>query len=340
MTFYRSILKQVLPLRVLDQLRNGVLLTSLFKNIIYDFRRYSTFSRLFGENTQEKLRASICAHYHVLEKGISMPERRSVFGIDIANSLVKKLELWRQRNYGDDIQITSAYVVLQRYLECIGDTEIPQLLGVREFMATGIDLRFASAIGANGGAACFIREDYLEATHGDFSQLVTARRSIRHYSTEPVDLSVIEEAVRLAQQSPSVCNRQGAKVWWVLERKKVDEILALQNGNRGFGHLAQALLIVTCDLSIFEGSKERNQAFIDGGLFAMSLLYGLTYKGLGACPLNWCVDATRDKELHRVTNIPKSNQVIMLISVGHLPDKFSVAVSQRHELKDVLCPIK
>ena len=340
MTFFRSILKQVLPLRVLDQLRHGMSLASLCKNTIYDVRRYSIYSRLFGENTKEKLRASICAHYHVLEKGITMPERRSVFGIDIANSLVKKLELWRQRNYGNDIQIISAYVVLQRYLECIGDTEIAQLSSVIEFMSTGIDSGLASAIDAKGGSAHFRREEYLETTRGDFSQLVTARRSIRHYSTEPVSLSVIEEAVRLSQQSPSVCNRQGAKVWWVLESKKVDEILALQNGNRGFGHLAQALLIVTCDLSIFEGSKERNQAFIDGGLFAMSLLYGLTYKGLGACPLNWCVDAVRDKELHRVTNIPKSNQTIMLISVGHLPDKFAVAVSQRHELKDVLCPIE
>lgn len=340
MTSFKAILKQVLPVSVLDQLRHGMSLASLCKNTIYDLWCYSIYSRLFGEHTKEKLRASICAHYHVLEKGITMPERRSEFGIDIANGLVHRLDLWSQRNYGDDIQIISAYVVLQRYLECIGDIEIPQLSRVREFMASGIDSGFASAIDAKGGATYFNREDYLAVTRGDFSQLVTARRSVRHYSDEPVALSVIEEAARLAQQSPSVCNRQGAKVWWVLQRSKIDEILLLQNGNRGFGHLAQALLIVTCDLSIFEGSKERNQAFIDGGLFAMSMLYGLTYKGLGACPLNWCADSARDKNLHRLTNIPDSNQVIMLISVGHLPDKFSVAVSQRHELKDVLCPIE
>ena len=180
----------------------------------------------------------------------------------------------------------------------------------------------------------------MEATSGNFSQLVGARRSVRHYSSEPVSLSILEEAVKLAQQSPSVCNRQGAKVWWVLRREKIDEILALQNGNRGFGHLAKVLLIVTCDLGVFEGAKERNQVFIDGGLFAMSLLYSLSYKGLGACPLNWCVDVDRDKELHKITNIPRDHRVIMLVSVGHVPNEFSVAVSQRHELKHILCPIK
>ena len=170
--------------------------------------------------------------------------------------------------------------------------------------------------------------------------MVQARRSVRNYSPDPVSLSVIEEAVSLAQQSPSVCNRQGARVWWVLRREKIDEILTLQNGNRGFGHLAQALLIVTCELSVFEGSNERNQVFIDGGLFAMSLLYSLSHNGLGACPLNWCVDSNRDKDLHKLTNIPDAHQVVMLISVGHVPEEFSVAVSQRHDLKYILCPVK
>ena len=121
--------------------------------------------------------------------------------------------------------------------------EISRLSKVKEFVAKSIDLPLSSVNDVSGGVKNVSREDYLEATSGNFSQLVGARRSVRHYSSEPVSLSILEEAVKLAQQSPSVCNRQGAKVWWVLRREKIDQIL-LQTGIE-VGHLAKVLLIVT-----------------------------------------------------------------------------------------------
>jgi nitroreductase len=342
MSHFRALVKKLLPECLLSCVRSWKLSLILARNLIYDTWRYGKSSRLFGEDTKEKLRASICAHYHVLEKGISMTGRRQVFGVDVADNLVNKLEMWVEKAYGKDIQIASACLVLKRYLEALepGSDKISGISRIEKFLGSENNLEYVGEGTVVAGAKSVRRDEYIKAAKGDFSQLVSARRSVRHYSDKPILISEIEQAVRLAQQSPSVCNRQGSKVWWVADRKKIDEMLFLQNGNRGFGHLAQVLLTVTCDLSIFEGTKERNQAWIDGGLFSMSLLYALTYQGLGACPLNWCVDAGKDKEYRRVTRIPESYQVIMLIAVGHLPEKFNVAASQRHELKDVLCPIE
>jgi hypothetical protein len=72
-------------------------------------------------------------------------------------------------------------------------------------------------------------------------------------------------------------------VYSVSNDTAIEQVLALQNGNRGFGHLAKRVLIVSADLHAFIGPIERNKAFVDGGMFAMSLLYALHRLELGAC---------------------------------------------------------
>lgn len=116
----------------------------------------------------------------------------------------------------------------------------------------------------------------------------------------------------------------------------VRDLAALQNGNRGFGSLAPRLLIVSGEMQSFFGSSERNQIFIDGGLFSMSLLFGLHAMGLGACPLNWSVSFRQDRKLRRKFRIPESEAVIMIISLGYLPETLSVPKSVRYPLSGVM----
>jgi hypothetical protein len=49
--------------------------------------------------------------------------------------------------------------------------------------------------------------------------------------------------------------------------------LKLQGGIRGFGHLTNKLIVITSDTAVFLMMKD--QAFIDGGMYAMNVLYGL-----------------------------------------------------------------
>ena len=67
----------------------------------------------------------------------------------------------------------------------------------------------------------------------------------------------------------------------------------------------------------------------------MSLIYSLHSLGLGTCCLNWSVEKETDAQLRKITNIPASENIIMLIAVGHLPDEFEVAISQRLPLDEV-----
>lgn len=71
-------------------------------------------------------------------------------------------------------------------------------------------------------------------------------------------------------------------------------------------------------------------------MFSMSLVYGLHSLGLGTCYLNWSVKNKQDKELKMIAGIPDSDLVIMMITVGYLPEEFKVAQSPRKPLKEVL----
>lgn len=118
--------------------------------------------------------------------------------------------------------------------------------------------------------------------------------------------------------------------------ENAQEALDWQPGNKGFGHLASRGLVVTVDLQAFSGAGERNQAFIDGGMFAMSILYALHAQGLGACPLAWSMRPADDVKMRRALDIPNNEAVIMMISVGNLPDTLQVAKSHRMPLDHFL----
>ena len=51
-------------------------------------------------------------------------------------------------------------------------------------------------------------------------------------------------------------------------KNQIAKILEVQGGNRGFGHLANRLIIITSEVGVFTGVAERNQVYIDGGMYA------------------------------------------------------------------------
>ncbi|MBT9494513.1 MAG: nitroreductase family protein [Paucibacter sp.] len=169
------------------------------------------------------------------------------------------------------------------------------------------------------------------------SQFFAQRYSVRQFDPAAVvEEQLIEQAVRMAQKTPSVCNRESGTVFAVRDKARMNKLLALQNGNRGFGDQAGLLMIITSRQDTFLSPGERYQAWIDGGLFAMSLIYALHSLGLGSCCLNWSVEPEADLALKAASGIPADHAVIMMLAVGHLPEQFRVASSPRRPLTDVL----
>ena len=172
-----------------------------------------------------------------------------------------------------------------------------------------------------------------------FEQLVSARRSVRSFTSMVVPREMIEHAIRLAQLSPSACNRQTCRVHLVRDEGRKKALLALQNGNRGFGHLIPALAVITSDSGAFFDASERHEPYVDGGLFSMSLMYALSAQGLATCCLNWCVSPGNDGALRKLLPLADSELVVMLMAIGYPEPSAMVPRSPRKSTESVMIEV-
>lgn len=303
-------------------------------NYFYDMQRYLKHSSTLGYGGKNKLRARIIAIYHNVEKGLSLPAPRPGFGEANLSYLLSALDLYLLRHGVDDSLCapSSALAAYVDFNRTAGNEDFPEKQRILKMIE-----RIGMGNSECGGTASISKAQIQAATQNVGSEFFTSRYSIRQYSNEEVSDEDIVEAVRIAQKSPSVCNRQTCRVYAIRERERIKRILDFHGGTRGFGEYVNRLLVVTNKLSSFWGASERNQCWIDGGLFAMSLLLGLHSQGLGACSLNWSKDANVDREFRKIVEIADDEAVIMFVAVGHIPENLNVAVSHRMPVADVLC---
>jgi nitroreductase len=305
---------------------------SLLRQFAYDAMRYMKWSQVSSlALSKEQLRSEITALYHTVEKGLSYSSPRPGFGIQNVNRLLLYVRMYRQR-YGDDDVTLTVDGVLESYISfCQQNGGIPRWLSQQM-----LDVQLSSTSAHQGGAKVVSRRDIEKAARVNFKVFCEQRYSVRHFSSVAVDDYVVKAAVSIAQKTPSVCNRQCWRVHVFSGEEDKRQVLECQSGNRGFGHEASRVLVVTSDLQPFAGTHERYQSWIDGGMFAMSLVYALHSFGLGTCCLNWSVNAKMDKRLKQVAEIPSSENVIMMIAVGNLVEEFKVACSTRRTPDSIL----
>ncbi|MCX7986265.1 MAG: nitroreductase family protein [Bacteroidales bacterium] len=323
--FIKSLLKKVLSYKLFYFLQKINFIRITYKAFKYDAKRYLKHSNAFFPfNTKGKLLGQIIAEYHAIEKGICMPERRIGFGQKLMSNLIDHCLLFVQ-NYGTNdenfihaVKVIAEYDLLHKAYPDKLDSTLEKKIE-----------KFLSNFPYDASSQLqMTREEYLKYNNAPFDKFSQSRHSLRNFSGN-VDENILFQAIQLAQTAPSSCNRQPSRVYIINEKEKIAQALALQNGNRGFGHLADKLLIITEDLNYFLSISERNEAYINGGMFSLNLLYALHFYGIGACPLNWCAEQENDMGLRKLCSIPENEIVILLIAIGGIPEKFMLASSPR-----------
>lgn len=273
--------------------------------------------------------------YHKLEKGLCMPGQQRFFGYDPARATLGLLKDWRASDFSTSDPIyRGALETIRAYRKRIEETPSGQTSLLKKTLDHEIQRnpeRFPE-LQTPSGAARAVRA-------GSFDVLETLaldRRSVRSFTPAKVDIDLIYRAVKIAQQSPSACNRQPCRVHHYNQRDTIDSMLEIQNGNRGFGHTIPTLLVLTAEATSFFDASERHEPYVDGGLFAMSLLLAFQAQGISSCCLNWCVEPAQDKAAHVRGNIPASERIIMYIAIGYADESALVPRSPRRQLASVI----
>lgn len=306
----------------------------LLPNIFKEFYKYIKYSGVISyKNSQRKSIGKIIMGYHVIEKGLSMPNTKLGFGTTKVTELINECTSYINKFGKDDIQLIHAIEVINEYKKYHKDNNY----SINSKLSDEIEkLKKISKIESCTKQINVNKEDYFSKIRSDFSTFSKSRKSIRNYSNDEIPIELIESAVDIAKFAPSSCNRQSYRVHLINNKNSIFEILKIQGGNRGFGNLANKLIIVTANLNYYHAVFEKNGVYVDGGLFSMNLLYALHEKGIGACSLNCCFSSKKESKIRQLIGLNNSEVMIMMITCGFVPENFKYALSEKYSVSEFL----
>ena len=256
---------------------------------------------------------------HMLEKGLVMRPRRNVFAVDYIASTVKcfraMLELRTQMPDAiDDEELRWAGAVLGEYFAVAGGH--PTIDKVRVWWNE------LPSLPTDGPRAVpFLRDLSLAppVAYRPLLMLAQRRRSVRWFDPARVDRRLIDQALLVAAEAPSACNRQPVEFRIFDDPDKVERVAAVPMGTRGFRHQFPAITVVVGKMAAFFSERDRHLIYIDGSLAAMSFILALESLGLSSVIINWPDVAAEEREMARLLELRPDERVVMLIAFGH-PD--------------------
>jgi nitroreductase len=288
----------------------------VIREALGDAWRYQRATGASNEWSDEKSAAQrhearLTMDYHRVEKGLALPEPKRPFGKAVAERMTALLAE------------TPAEASEQPYIE-YGERALASLGEWNEQGSINVE-----ATPFLTSAPVALDEDNVRAFFG-------SRHSVRNFDPDNVPTEgELRSIVELARNTPSVCNRQGFRVHMYRSREDIDAILKIQNGATGFAHVVPAVGVVTARRALFVGPDERNQRWVDGGLFAMTLVWAAHARGFATCMLNWSLPSVSSARLRKVADIPEGEDIVVVIAFGHAKEGARVARSQKRSIDDL-----
>ena len=284
----------------------------LLYSYVSDFTRFVKFS---GIRKDRGRRYKILMDLHRIEKGMSLPIPKRNFGKEPLQFLRNNVEYINEDRYLTDY----TFSLLGRYREYLDDNGMLSIVdSVLEVLSEAYKKETTAGI--------------VDIEFDQESNYLKKRKSVRNFKKHVVSSSTLKNVERLCNSAPSVCNRQPWTVSFYQDKKLIDRLLSLQNGNVGFRETIYNLAIISCDYRAFNIIGERNQIFVDGGMFSMNFVHALKVYGLDSCFLNWAVEPRRERKLHDLSKIEQSQRIIVMVAFGYAAENAKVAISPREEV--------
>ncbi len=272
---------------------------------------------------------------HRLEKGIAANRLKHVdtFAADYIEETIDDFSTLAKNGmepsfykWGND--------VLTTYFSIVASTEKIKTLKDK-FQSITIPTDMECDTTAESAPYAFSELPPLSLTYDQLNQLLHRRHSVRWYNDQMVTDEIIQRAVSAAITSPSACNRQAFNVY-CLRGEKLDEVKKLKLGFEIFAEHIHTFLFIVGDLSAYIEERDKHLIYIDGGLFAMSLMLAFETLGVSTCPINFPDMAWLDAEMDRILGLDPYQKGVMLMSIGYADANSPVPFSAKKQVDEVL----
>lgn len=283
--------------------------------------------------TKEKLEYSLLFEVHGLEKGFTVREGQRPFGVNRVKKIIKTLVMYDERDHDQGFAYDLALSALSEYCKLY---EEKKWTNREEYQAVSDYLRGKKCdkklpVGAYDLQRESIKRDALI----DYDKFLSSRKSVRNYSSKKLSDRDIEKAICAAGKTPSACNRQMCKAYYVdsADKKKVIEKYA--QGLKLFDLKNANYFIVTFDVNANYFVGEKNQGWFNAGLFTMNLMNAFHSLGIGSCPVQFGNSFKEEKKIKELLDIPQSERISVILIAGYYDEVSRVPYSTRKPVEEI-----
>lgn len=295
--------------------------------------RFLTYSSTIQNQSIAALQGLIIRQAHGIEVGLTYKPTRPGFGKAGIEALITNLEKYVQLN-GSDSLVEHVMGTLAEYCR------VNRELGHFPDFVEENGCRLAALAGVEWERLPELPpRQYQHRTYPEFDQFARDRRSCREYVQRPVDMEIINSAVTSALRSPSACNRQPCRVYVLNDPVARERALSLQNNRSSWRSDAGRILVITVDQGFYHGTREYNAAYVDGGLFCMTLAYSLHSQGLGTCMLNLNLPSPELDELRSAIGASGREVFIMMMATGYAQKTIPVCRKYHRSTDEVVVAV-
>jgi len=170
-------------------------------------------------------------------------------------------------------------------------------------------------------------------SYDDFLRLSEQRRSVRWFKQKKVPRKLVDQALMVARQSPSACNRLPYEYKIFDDPEMVKRVAGLPFGAAGYRENIPMIAVVVGKLDSYFSPRDRHNIYIDASLSAMSFMYALETLGLASSVINWPDFEPLERKMQKTLKLKTHERPIMLLAIGFADPKGKVAYSQKKDLK-------
>jgi nitroreductase len=276
--------------------------------------------------THVELRRNI----HRLEKGLIMRPRRDVFARDYITETIEFYEeaVAQCRTAPDTMEQSEmdwAHDVLTEYFRVSAE-------GDRTVDAARSRFDAAEYPGEFTGKIPYVKKQLSTVGYDDLERLVMQRRSVRWFEDRAVPRDLVDQALLLARQAPTACNRLPYEFRLFDDPEQVRVVSGIPFGTAGYGHNIPAIAVVVGKLESYFSPRDRHAIYVDSSLAAMQFMLGLETLGLSSSVINWPDFEPLERKMQKTLGLELTDRVVMLIAIGYAHPEGMVPYSQKKEL--------
>jgi len=262
-------------------------------------------------------RFALRRHVHMLEKGLCMSPRRETFAVDYIESTVDTLARCVEAKELSDVELQWCFDVLAEYF---GATQNSTNTRIRRSRVLFESIQRPNLALERSGPYR-VGNVSSSVSIESLSQLALSRSSVRSYLGKPVDRSVIDNALQIALEAPTACNRVPWTMRIMEDSDEARRVASVAMGTAGYSEKVAHVAVLVGNLSAYFNERDRHLIYIDGSLAAMSFILGLQAQGVSSCCVNWPDIASRERRMASLLNLESHERVIMLILFGYADEE-------------------